>query len=193
MAIEDNDSVQIFRTQVERVSLIAKYGEGRILKSIRTLDSLRKISSPPYSNIFCLLISNYLSRYETQNNTPLRFRSFTGSTDLNEMETWDPTSFRIMATYYYRKSLENLDRAFSFDVAAFDFMLDESPSFRYFRPTLYDMFVQIHLNSVFYNSASDSLTREWVVENFDLLSSPDLFIDMDFSFSEAENLKLDFF
>ena len=177
-ATEEQNDEQLFRTQYERARIIAQYNENRLPNAIFYLDSLLETAQQPYSNIFNFLIAECLTIYQTENFAIINDRTHLANTNLQKFESWSNLSFTHAITNYFLKALNNLEVTAQMESEKFDFLLSDKKTFRYLRPTIFDVITQFFLTSII--SINDNqYIKELIKEHPQLLQPCPKFLKVD--------------
>lgn len=146
-AKEENNSPQLIKSLIYRISLQSKFQEDGILKSITYFEKEISTSAEPVKQILMSLTANLYGGYYAKNRYKINSRNTLEDYENDDISTWDALSFEKKIKSLYLQSIENSSFLKEIKLQHYDLILKEKDSsdFKLF-PSLYDLLASRTIN-----------------------------------------------
>lgn len=146
-AKEENNSPQLIKSLIYRISLQSKFQEEGILKSIIYFENEIKTSEEPVKQILQSLTANLYEGYYSENRYKINSRNTLEDYENDDISTWDALSFEKKIKKLYLQSLENSSFLKEIKLQKYAIVLNEkdSSNFKLFT-SLYDILANRTIN-----------------------------------------------
>jgi len=146
-AKEENNSPQLIKSLIYRISLQSKFQEEGILKSITYFENEIKTSEEPVKQILQSLTAKLYEGYYSENRYKINSRNTLEDYENDDISTWDALSFENKIKKLYLQSLENSSFLKEINLRKYAIVLNEkdSSNFKLF-PSLYDILANRTIN-----------------------------------------------
>lgn len=146
-AKEENNSPQLIKSLIYRISLQSKFQEDGILKSISYFENEMKSSEEPVKQILHSLTANLYEGYYSENRYKINSRNTLEDYENNDISTWDALSFEKKIKNLYLKSLENTSFLKEIKLQQYALVLNDNDSSNFkLYPSLYDILANRTIN-----------------------------------------------
>jgi len=146
-AKEENNSPQLIKSLIYRISLQSKFQEEGILKSIAYFENEIKTSEEPVKQILQSLTANLYEGYYSENRYKINSRNTLEDYENDDISTWDALSFEKKIKNLYLQSLDNSSFLKELKLQKYALVLTDKDSSNFkLYPSLYDILANRTLN-----------------------------------------------
>ena len=181
-AKKDNNTPQIIKSLIYRVSLQSRFEEDHIINSISTFTKRLETASSPEKEILQSLIAELYQAYYKSNSWVINKRKVVSDSDDTDISTWDAIRYNKVIEKYYNQSISNRKALSDISLANYEAILANADSSNTtLFPYLYDLLVNRALN--YFTSSNYELSNIGSVKDED-------FIKYLVPYNEFQNIKI---
>lgn len=195
-AKNENNSPQLIKSLLMKISLKSSFEEDFLKKSIDELKSEISTAGEPSKQILSSILAELYWRYYQDNRWKFQERTNFASQNYvsEDIDTWDMKTLVINVLNYYSSSLQNEGLLKSTSLIQYSAILEEEKGSRDYRPTLYDFLV--HRAIDFYMNEEPGLIRpaeRFEVDDPKFFSSARVFSELQIATKDTLSLKFQAF
>ncbi len=157
-AKDENNSPQVVKSLIYRISLQSTYEEDHVINSISIFKNELSSATIPEKQILQSLIAELYHAYYNANRWKINQRQTLSDDENGDMETWDAIKLNQVIDLYYKASLENETELVQIPLNEFELILMQGDSSDFtLWPTLFDLLANRALT--YFTSPDAELTQ----------------------------------
>ena len=146
-AKQSNNTPEVIKSLLYRVSLQSSYEEDHLLKSIEIFENELSSANVPEKQILQSLIAQLYRSYYSDNRWQINQRQTLANTDSKDIKTWDALKINTVIENYYTQSLSEQDKLKQIQLRDYSAILTDGDSTNTtLLPTLFDLLSNRVLN-----------------------------------------------